>query len=1204
MANIWTTEQLSAISEKNGNILVSAAAGSGKTAVLVERIIRLITDKNEPVDIDRLLVVTFTKAAASEMKERIGAAITKALTENPDQMNLRRQAVLLNHADITTIHSFCLKVARENYNYLGIDPAFRVADETETLLIEDEVLKELFEEKYASDNPEDFLYLVENYSEGMSDSKLKELVLKVYNFIRSYPDFDVWILNQKQAYCDKDKISSWFDMLGEYVCEYVNGALEVTKTALEIAEKFGPETYLPMLISDIEKYKSIISMKSAGFDKLFNGVKGMTYDALSRKKCESDAKEKVKYLRERAKKLISYANESLLFDNISMMKDGISKAGLGICALLDLVSEFAVRFDEEKKERRIADYSDLEHYCLKVLLDETNTKDKPVKSAAAKELSEKYIYVMTDEYQDSNAVQELILSLVSSDKNRFMVGDVKQSIYSFRLADPDIFAEKYNTYSLEKGSFHERIDMFKNFRSREEILYGINFFFMQLMQKELGGISYDENAMLYLGSDFPEYIGDANAGGAVEIDCILTDTNDNVDDEAMEEESLSGLEMEMNFVADRINGLMYGKDRIEVFDGKLNDYRHIRYSDIAIIMRNMTHGAEFVEILRQKCIPASADANAEFLDTTEVMIALSFLRIIDNPRQDIPLASVLRSPVYGFTADELLTVRLGSNGEEYWDCIVHYADNGEDIEIKGRLNSFIKQLNKWRDISTECTINELIWSVYTDTGFYDFAGVLPDGKARQANLLKLVKKASDYDSLSFKGLFDFIRYIEKINKNNVTIDSEASGEVGDSVRVMSIHKSKGLEFPVVFLCGTATKFNKRDLSSNAVIHKKFGIGSEYTDIDTRVRYNTVPRAVINEAALHDLISEEIRILYVAMTRAKEKLIITGNTKLNKNRIARWEMFNGRKEVELPAFEITRTDNYLDWIMMSLSRHKNGEKICELSGTVPNNSGNGVFDYDAKFELNFINGRLDATNIVKNDILTQINTKEDADFFSEQIIARLSWVYPYFKETEIPGSVTVSDIKKIRGEKYPYTVKTPKFYSDEKGLTASEIGTAVHKVIEHMDFTKTYDYTEIEGLIEKYTELGILSEQEKKAVNIKKIERFVHSDLYKRIMSADAIFKEEAFTIAISPKEIYNLEEYDGIEENVILHGRIDCFFIEDNKAVILDYKTDYFVQQKEFSDKYTVQMDLYTKAVEKVTGIKVKECYIYSLSAGKTMRIV
>ncbi|MEA4971974.1 MAG: helicase-exonuclease AddAB subunit AddA [Candidatus Metalachnospira sp.] len=1200
MANKWTAEQLNAITEKNGNILVSAAAGSGKTAVLVERIIRLITDKTEPVDIDRLLVVTFTKAAASEMKERIGDAIARELTEKPEQMNLRRQSVLLNHADITTIHSFCLRVARENYNRLGIDPAFRVADDTETLLIEDEVLNELFEEKYASDNPEAFLYMVENYSEGMSDSKLKELVLKIYNFIRSYPNFDSWIFNQKQAYCNNEKMNAWFDMLSEYACEYVNGALEVTKTALEIAEMFGPETYIPMLKSDIEKYISILSLKNDGVEKLFSAVKNMTYDTLSRKKCESEAKEKVKYLRDRAKKLIGYANETLIFDELNNMKDGIFKAGYGICALLDLVGEFAIRFDEEKKERRIADYSDLEHYCLKALLNESSTEDKPVKSLAAKELSEKYIYVMTDEYQDSNAVQELILSLVSSDKNRFMVGDVKQSIYSFRLADPDIFAEKYNTYLIEKDADNERIDMFKNFRSRGEILNCINFFFMQLMQKDLGGISYDKNAMLYIGADFPEYIGEADAGGAVEVDCVFTDVADDEDEDI---ESLSGIEKEMNFVADRINGLMYGKDRLEVYDGKLEDYRALRYSDIAIVMRNMTHGADFIEVLRQKCIPATADANAVFLETTEVMIALSFLRVIDNSRQDIPLASVLRSPVYGFTADELLTVRLESKCEDYWDSVVFYAENGANSTIKQRLLSFIKQLNKWRDISVECTINELIWSVYTDTGFYDLVGVMPDGKARQANLLKLVKKASDYDSLSFKGLFDFIRYIEKINKNNVTMDSEASGETGDSVKLMTIHKSKGLEFPVVFLSGTATKFNKRDLNSNVVIHKKLGIGSEYTDMDIRVKYNTVPRVVITEAALHDLISEEIRILYVAMTRAKEKLIITGNAKYSKTRIARWDMFNGRKEVELPSFEITRADNYLDWIMMSLSRHRSGEKICEFSDTLPKNTGNGVFDYDADFEVNFIYEKSEMPEVKQDDIFTQINSEEDAEFLREQINARLSWEYPYTKETEIPGSVTVSDIKKIRGEKYPYTVKTPKFYSDKKGLSAAEIGTAVHKVIEHMDFNRRYEYSDIEELIEKCADLGLLTEQEKKAVSIKKIELFAQSHLYKRIMSADAVYKEEAFTIAISPEDIYNLQEYGNIDESVILHGRIDCYFIENGEAVLLDYKTDYFDEEEKLSEKYAVQMELYTKAVERVTGIRVKECYIYSISAGKTIRI-
>ena len=460
----WTDEQLSAIYEKNGNILVSAAAGSGKTAVLVERIIKLITDETNPVDIDRLLVVTFTKAAASEMKERIGAAVTEELKKNPDSVNLKRQAVLLNHADIMTIHSFCLSVARENYNRLGIDPAFRVADETETLLIKAEILDRLFEEKYGSDEPEDFFYLVENYSDGTSDVKLRELVLKIFEFMRSYPNPEGWIEKQKLSY--KDGEDYWFDMMKKYLLFYIEGAVELTKTAVATAEISGPETYLPMLYDDLEQLEDIYG--SASFEEICLKIKNIKFSALSRKKCESETKEKVKYLRDRVKKIISSVNTKFLMRNTDEMKEDIKKAGFGICRLLDLVKEFSDMFDEEKKRRRIADYGDLEHYCLKALID--GSYANPVKSQAAEELTSKYAYVMTDEYQDSNAVQELILSLVSGERNRFMVGDVKQSIYSFRLANPDIFAEKYNTYSLEKGAEKERIDMFKNFRSRKEVL--------------------------------------------------------------------------------------------------------------------------------------------------------------------------------------------------------------------------------------------------------------------------------------------------------------------------------------------------------------------------------------------------------------------------------------------------------------------------------------------------------------------------------------------------------------------------------------------------------------------------------------------------------------------------------------------------------------------------------------------------------------
>lgn len=1186
----WTNEQLNAIYEKNGNILVSAAAGSGKTAVLVERIIKLITDENNPVDIDRLLVVTFTKAAAAEMKERIGIAVAEALKKNPESANLKRQSVLLNHADIMTIHSFCLRVARENYNRLGIDPAFRVADDTETLLIRAEVMDRLFEEKYGSDEPEDFLYLVENYSDGTNDTKLREIVLKIFDFIRSYPDPNGWIEQQKASY--KEGGEYWLEMLGEYLLFYVKGAMELTRTALKIAESTGPETYIPMLSNDMEQIEDILSRKK--FEDICSGIININFSALSRKKCESETKENVKYLRDRVKKIFSDINTKFLLRDTNEMKDDIKKAGYGICRLLDLVKEFSDLFEEEKKKRRIADYGDLEHYCLKVLVN--GSFDEPQKSQAAEELTEKYAYVMTDEYQDSNAVQELILSLVSGKKNRFMVGDVKQSIYSFRLANPDIFAEKYNTFSLEKGAENERIDMFKNFRSRKEVLDGINYIFMQIMRKELGGVEYDKNAMLYYGADYPAYEGNAHAGGAVEIDVINTDDGS--------EEEYTNIEKEMNFVADRINSLMYGKDRIEVFDANTRCYRELNFSDIVIIMRNKTHGEAFVEILQAKGIPASAESSVGFLETPEVMTALSFLRIIDNPRQDIPLAAVLRSPVYGLTADDLLTVKLESGDEEYWDCVRNYDERGNDERIKAVLSEFLSQLNRWRDISVDSGINDLIWAVYTDTGYYDLAGVLPDGKNRQDNLLKLVKKATDYDSLSFKGLFDFIRYIELIDKNNAKIEGE-SGAAGGGVRIMTIHKSKGLEFPVVFLSGCGGRFNKTDLNDNVIMHKNLGIGSEYIDADTRVKYNTAPRIVISEAVWQDQAAEEIRVLYVAMTRAKEKLIITGCSSQSASKVLSWTMFAGNREIQIPPFEILSSGCYIDWILMTIARHKSGECLRELANSANVDKTNGLYGYDAEFELNFINYLSVSEGEKYNCGIEEPQTEEDRAFIKSQIEARLGWEYAYQTETEIPGTVSVSDVKRLRGTKLSHTVKKPDFYADEKGLSSTEIGTAVHKVLEHMDFTREYDYEEIKSLINDCVMSGILTEKEAAAVSVKKIEMFAKSELYRRILNAEAVYKEEAFTTAVTPAEIYKNEEYMDIEEDIILHGRIDCYFIENGSIVLVDYKTDRYDEESEesFSERYGIQMELYSKALEKVTGLKVKECLIYSISAGKTIKI-
>ncbi len=1193
----WTDEQLSAITEKDGNILVSAAAGSGKTAVLVERIIRLITDKEKPVDIDRLLVVTFTKAAASEMKERIGRAIVNAIRENPESTNLRRQAVLINHADIMTIHAFCMRVARENYNKLGIDPAFRVADETETLLLKDEVLEELFEEKYASDEPEGFLYMVENYSDGTSDKKLKELVLKIYDFIRSTPNPDEWIKERKEDYSGEN--SHWFDILKKQVCTYVQGALDVTNMALEIAYATGPETYIPMLESDKEQLEGILADSDEDFETFYHSLMTMNFEALSRKKCQSDSKERVKALRDRAKKIYASINDRFPLRSYDEMEEDIKKAGYGICLLLDLVNEFSAAFDEEKRRRRIADYGDLEHYCLTILMGEGCTYDNPVKSEAARELTEKYAYVMTDEYQDSNAVQELILNLVSNGENRFMVGDVKQSIYSFRLANPDIFTEKYNTYSLEKGAKNERIDLFKNFRSREEVLDGINFIFMQLMQKDFGGIDYDERAMLHVGADFPMYVGEASCGGAVEVDVIESKTAKDEEDSSDDDEDMSGIQKEMSFVADRINSLMYGKDRLEVYDASIGDYRELQYSDIVILIRKKKFGQDFIEALGERGIPASAEAGGSFLDTSEVMTILSFLRIIDNPRQDVPLSAVLHSPVYALSSDDLLTIKLESGDEEYWDCVLNYQERGTNERIKNILSDFVSSLTKWRNMSIDESINDLIWTIYTDTGYYDLVGVMPEGKKRQTNLMRLVKKASDYDSISYKGLFDFIRYIEKINKNDLKIES-VSGTESSGVRVMTIHKSKGLEFPVVFLSGCGSGFNKTDFKDNVIIHKNLGIGSEYIDEETRVKYNTVPRAVITEASRMDMAAEEARILYVAMTRAKEKLIITGHANLSKAKIAKWNMFSGRTEVTLPAFESASCSNYMDWIIMALARHRCGEKICDLCFEPPQDMNNGLYDHKSEFDINFISTVSEAEKL-NEDESTYIESEEERAFIREQIAARLSWQYPYEIETGIPGSVSVSDVKKLRGTKFSHTIRKPDFYADEKGLSAAEAGTAVHKVIEHMDFSKKYDYNDIKKLVEILNKSAVLSDEEAKAVSFKRIKMFADSDIYQRILNADKVYKEEAFTVTVTPGDIYKKDEYMDMDEGVVLHGRIDCYFVENGEIVLLDYKTDRYNEEseEEFHERYDIQMELYKNALQKVTGMRVKECYIYSVAKGK-----
>ena len=851
VASKWTAEQLKAIEERNKDILVSAAAGSGKTAVLVERIIKIITDKENPVDIDRLLVLTFTKAAASEMRERIGARILSLLKDDPKDINLKNQLTLLNKAQIATIHSFCMEVVKKNYAALGIDPVFRVADDAERGIIETDVLDEMFEDKYAEGN-EDFLTLIESFDSGVKDSGLKGIISDIYDFVRSTPFPDKWIDEMVERYntVKQDRFEDTFfgKMMKEEINRRLLWALEDVEAAITIAgmkePDKGPEEYIPALLSDVELINRLSSCNERSLSDLEEVLEGCKFKTLSRKKAETNEllAEEVKTLRQAAKDEIGTIKKKIIFKDIDTIAKDIDDIYPFLKALGELVKEYDRRFDEAKRKKQLMDFNDLEHYCLKALVDEDNTI-----TDCARSLREKYYEILTDEYQDSNSVQEIILRAVSKGANRFMVGDVKQSIYKFRMAMPAIFMEKYDSYKPD-GEKEIRIDLFKNFRSRKNILDGINFVFENLMSPELGELVYDNEARLDAGADFEGGVDDKVVFDIIEKDTV----ENNIDDD---ENDIAWAEIEALHIVGRIKELM--ANGFMITDKATGNLKRAQYKDIAILMRSPgTVVNIFEDVFETEGIPLKTDTSSGFFNTTEIMTVVNFLKVIDNPRQDIPLISVLYSPVYDLDANDLMTIRLEGGKKDFYTCIRKYSEEGKDERIRKTLESFFEDIASFRKEAGRISIAELILKIYNETGYFDMAGAMPDGKLRQANLRLMIQKAEGYEEANFHGLFNFIKYVERIKTTGTDI-GEAKTDAGEenSVSLMTVHKSKGLEFPVVFVAGLGKQFNKRDATKNVLMHQTLGFGIKKFDYKKRVVYETAARRLISETITRVGLSE-------------------------------------------------------------------------------------------------------------------------------------------------------------------------------------------------------------------------------------------------------------------------------------------------------------------------------------------------------------
>ncbi|PPV24797.1 ATP-dependent helicase [Clostridioides difficile] len=1260
----WTKEQLEVIESRECNLLVAAAAGSGKTAVLVERIIQMITSRENPIDIDKLLVVTFTNAAASEMRERIGDAIGKALDENPENKHLQNQLVLLNKSSITTIHSFCLDVIKSNFHRINLDPNFRIGDQTECAILKQEAIEEVFEDLY-EERDEGFLNLVESYAERGGDKESTDIILGIYSFAMASPEPKKWLIDSAERFNIDENFdfsqSIWARAILDTVKIEINGLCLNMERALKEVESIEElETFAEKLsveykkIADIsqacnkswdEAYKKMASMS---FENYVKGVKRISKDAPSYIK---ESKEKAKTIRDKTKKSL----ESIVSATFNKDNDSIREEIKYLYNIVKPISSVVLRFEEEysnkKREKGIIDFNDIEHFALNILTD-VDEKGNIVPSDIAVGCRNKFYEIFIDEYQDSNLVQEVLLKAVANTEtpNRFMVGDVKQSIYRFRQAKPELFLQKYNNYNDKKGSSHRKIMLYKNFRSREEVVDAVNYIFENIMNENIGEIEYTEKERLNLGANFNVDTDEKSIiGGATEIhliqkdnkldDDIINDKDDrinNKENEIEEEEKLDNIQLEARMVGNIIKDLMKvnedGKIQ-KVYDKGIDGYRPVEFRDIVILLRATSAWAPvFADELMNMDIPTYADVGVGYFDTIEIKTILSLLQIIDNPMQDIPLISVLKSPIFGFTPEDLIDIRVQSKDKIFYEVLKSTAEydgftdsqnenESEFIPSEECINKskdFLIKLKEFKEKSMYMSTDEFIWYLYTRTGYYAYVGALPGGSQRQANLKVLFERAKQFEETSLKGIFNFVNFIEKLKKSSSDMGSAKTlGENANVVRIMSIHKSKGLEFPVVICSAMGKNFNTQDFKKSILYHHNLGYGPQFVDYERRISFPSIAKEALKSKINIENLSEEMRVLYVAFTRAKEKLIITGSTRNIQDSIKRWS--NGIESLDtISQYEILKGKNFLDWIMPCVLRHRDLSNLLEEVGldAVFNVEHNSKW-YGKLWNKNdiLVEKKSDEEKESIEEILEKIDVNNpDSDYYGE-IEEKLNYIYPYEFSTRKPATISVTEIKKIQNNyeeelintifEQKVILKKPLFIQNEEErekISGTERGTIVHLVMEVLDLKNVSSVNDIKSQIRGFVSKGIITEKQASIVNPYKIYKFFASNIGKRMLNAEIINREKSIYAQVNMKDIYIYEKlinnddkklYDN--ESVMLRGIVDAYFEEDNQIVLVDYKTDFVNEENinQIIEKYKKQLDLYADIIETLTGKSVKEKCIY-----------
>lgn len=1230
----WTPEQEKAIYTSGKDVLVAAAAGSGKTAVLVERIIQKLLNQQNPTDIDSLLVVTFTNAAAQEMRNRVGEALEQALEQNPDSAHLKKQLSLLQRASISTLHSFCLDVVRRYAYMLDLDPHFRIADEIEADLIRQEIVEEMFEEWYGKEGEEreNFFQVVDRFSSDRSDVEVEKLMLDLYNFAMQNPWPDQWMNSVSEMYRvnadTAEEDLQWLSILKREVKSQLYAMLADSEQALAITkESDGPYHYAEAIDDDRDKMQQALGLLEMSWNDLQTYMQEAgSFKALSRKKveCSDEKKDKVKALRDRYKKRWASMSQEWFARSLSGYLKDMETLAPVVEQLMVLVQDFHVRFRQKKKDQALVDFADLEHYCLHVLMDESSTAEEIIPSDIAKSYQNQFTELLVDEYQDTNLVQETILRMVTDGENAgnlFMVGDVKQSIYRFRHAEPSLFLNKYKQFAVEDHPA-ERIDLARNFRSRKEVLHGTNYIFRQILDEEVGEMEYDKDAELIYSNTIYDELTASDADAEL---LIIDREKQEEPDESLGEDfqDLEKAQLEARAYAKKIQEWIgHGEEpALQVVDKATSTKRSLQYRDIVILMRSMTWAPTIVEELKQQGIPVYAELSTGYFEAIEIKVMLSLLKVIDNPRQDIPLASVLRSPVVGLNEDELTKVRLAKQKASYYEALKQYPRVGDNEALVEKVEHFLYRLDTWRKRARQGSLSELIWQIYRETGYYDFVGGIPGGRQRQANLRALYDRARTYESTSFRGLFRFLRFIERIEERGEDLGAaRALGEQEDVVRIMTIHKSKGLEFPAVILGAMDKQFNQMDLMAKYLLHKDYGFASKFIDPEKRIMYPTLAFHALKKEKQRELLAEEMRVLYVALTRAKEKLVMIGNVASLEKKLEKWREWVDHPHWVLPAHYRLESKTYLDWVAPALIRHEQNETLRGDASIhrIPED----ILKDDSKWRVSMHHSReyVNPDQVQKDhhEVLEKavrswepVQEKEEVN---PEVDRRLSYMYPHQNAIHHRAKQSVTELKRQREVADEYSadmflkpmqqpiVQRPKFMQKQQSLTPAEVGSAMHTAMQHLPFERVLGKEEIEEQVEIMVEKEKLTRDEADVIDFSAIEAFYNSEMGTRLIEAEVIHREVPFTMALPAHEVYAdwLEETD---EKVFIQGVIDLIVPSEDGLMILDYKTDKVAQpitEKVVADlqsRYTTQLNLYSEALERIWKQPIKEKYLYFFNA-------